>query len=297
MDMNLANQTLKAREFAKLHEGPRILVLMNVWDVAGARILEEAGFPAIATTSAGIANSLGYADGQRIGRDEMLRVIERITSAVSIPVSADMEAGYGMTPGEVAETATAVIQAGAVGMNFEDGTRRSGQPLEDLSLQIEKIRAIREAAVSSHVPLVLNARTDVYLEAVGDPAGRLEHSILRANAYSEAGADCLFVPGVRDEAAIRDLVRGIHGPLNILAGPGAPGIRDLERLGVARVSTGSGPMRATLALIRRIARELREKGTYTAFGEDAIPYAEANKLFEERLPIDENKPSAFSRFQ
>ncbi|HTV56538.1 MAG TPA: isocitrate lyase/phosphoenolpyruvate mutase family protein, partial [Terriglobia bacterium] len=246
--------------------------------------VEEAGFPAAATTSAGIANSLGYSDGQRIGRDEMLRVVERIAAAVSIPVTADMEAGYGMTPKEVAETARAVIGAGAVGMNFEDGTGRPNQPLEDLSLQIEKICAIREAAVSSGVPLVLNARTDVYLRAVGDPAGRLEHSILRANAYSEAGADCLFVPGARDEEVIRHLVRGIRGPLNVLAGPGTPGVRDLERIGVARVSMGSGPMRATLALVRRIARELLENGAYTAFTDDAIPYEEANRLFENRAP-------------
>jgi 2-methylisocitrate lyase-like PEP mutase family enzyme len=281
--MNLSSQTQKAQEFAKLHRGPGILVLMNVWDVAGARIVEEAGFKATATTSAGIANSLGCSDGQRIGRDEMLRVVERIASAVSIPVTADMEAGYGMTPKDVAETAKAVIQAGAVGMNFEDGTGRPGQPLEDLSLQIQKISAIREAAVSSGVPLVLNARTDVYLNGVGDASGRLEHSILRANAYAEAGADCLFVPGVRNETVIRDLVRGIRGPVNILAGPGTPGVRSLERLGVARVSVGSGPMRATLSLIQRIARELLENGTYAAFTESSIPYAEANKLFENRV--------------
>jgi 2-methylisocitrate lyase-like PEP mutase family enzyme len=282
--MNLVAQRLKAQEFARLHRGAGILLLMNVWDVAGARLVEEAGFPAAATTSAGIANSLGYSDGQRIGRDEMLRVVERIATAVSIPVTADMEAGYGMTPKEVAETARAVIGAGAVGMNFEDGTGRPNQPLEDLSLQIEKICAIREAAVSSGVPLVLNARTDVYLKAVGDPAGRLEHSILRANAYSEAGADCLFVPGARDEEVIRHLVRGIRGPLNVLAGPGTPGVRDLERIGVARVSMGSGPMRATLALVRRIARELLENGAYTAFTDGAIPYEEANRLFENRAP-------------
>jgi 2-methylisocitrate lyase-like PEP mutase family enzyme len=278
--MNLAIQARRARHFESLHHGPRILVLVNVWDVASARIVEDAGFPAVATTSAGIANSLGYADGQQIGRDEMLRVIEQIAAAVSVPVTADMEAGYGMTPKEIAETAKGAIQAGAIGINFEDRTGRPDPPLEDLSLQIEKIRAIRETASSAGVPLVLNTRTDVYLGSVGHPTDRLEHAILRANAYREAGADCLFVPGIGDEAVIRDLVRGIHGPVNILAGPGSPSVIELERIGVARISMGSGPMRATMALLKRIAREVLDRGTYTTFVENTISYAEANRLFE-----------------
>jgi 2-methylisocitrate lyase-like PEP mutase family enzyme len=284
--VNLAIQARKARLLESLHHGPRILVLVNVWDVASARIVEDASFPAIATTSAGIANSLGYPDGELIMRHEMLSVVERIAAAVSVPVTADMEAGYGRTPKELAETAIAVIEAGAVGMNFEDSTGMPDQPLEDLSLQLEKIQAIREAATSMGVPLVLNARTDAYLLSVGQPEDRLQHTILRANAFRGAGADCLFVPGVREETVIRELVRGINGPVNILAGPGSPSVRGLEDLGVARVSMGSGPMRATMALMKRIAGEALEKGSYEAFTEHALSYAEANRLFEKRAIAD-----------
>lgn len=278
--MNSRTLQTKAHELRDLHAGPRILVLPNAWDAASARIFEVAGFRAIATTSAGIANSLGYADKQRISGAEMLAMVGRIARAVSVPVTADMEAGYGRTPDEASETARAVIAAGAVGMNFEDGTDNPKAPLFEISHQAERIKAIREAAASAGVPLVLNARTDVYLAQMGDAAARFDHAIRRAHAYRQAGADCLFVPGVRDPEVIARLVREIGGPVNILAGAGTPPVAELERLGVARVSVGSGPMRATMALTRRIAKELLESGTYTAFTEDTIAYTEANQLFE-----------------
>lgn len=271
----------KALRLAALHRGPNILVLPNAWDAASAKIFEAAGFSAIATTSAGIARALGYPDGERLSRDEMLAAVKRITDAISVPVTADMEMGYGDSPEEVAETAGAVIvYARAVGMNLEDASSRKPGALVDASFQVEKIKAIREVAASTGVPLVLNARTDVFLRGVGEPATRLDEAIRRANAYRKAGADCLFVPGVTDRETIGRLVRGIQGPINILAVAGSPPIAELQKLGVARVSVGSGPMIATLGLIRRIANELLQSGTYSSFTEGAIPYAEAKKLFE-----------------
>jgi len=195
---NLEDQNSKANTFRGLHRGGKILVLPNVWDVASARIIEDAGYPALATTSAGVAFSLGYPDGQKISREEMLARVGRIARAVKIPVSADVEAGYGGRPEDAARTAQAVIDAGAVGMNFEDGTGDPANPLVELSLQLEKIRAIRETALKAGVLLVLNARTDVYLDQVGRPEVRYFEAMNRIMAYRDAGADCLFVPGVRD---------------------------------------------------------------------------------------------------
>jgi 2-methylisocitrate lyase-like PEP mutase family enzyme len=274
---NLQEQKSKADAFRALHRGPKALLLPNVWDVASARIVEEAGFGAIATTSAGIAFSLGYPDGQKISREEMLARVGRIARAVKVPVSADAEAGYGDRPEDAGRTASAVIEAGAIGLNLEDGTGDPKHPLVDLSLQLEKIRAVREAALKTGVLLVLNARTDVYLDQVGPPHLRYFETINRARAYRDAGADCIFVPGVRDPETIGKLVKDLQCPVNILAGPGSPSIAELEKLGVARVSLGSGPMRATLGLLRRIAQEVKTSGTYSAL-EGAPAHAEVNKL-------------------
>jgi 2-methylisocitrate lyase-like PEP mutase family enzyme len=274
---DLEEQKRKANTFRQMHRGPKALLLPNVWDVASARIIEEAGFGAIATTSAGIAFSLGYPDGQKISREEMLARIARIARAVRVPVSADVEAGYGNRPEDAAQTAREVIEAGAVGMNLEDGSGNPQRPLVDLSLQLEKIRAAREAALKAGVLLVLNARTDIYLDQVGAPETRYAETIKRVVAYRDAGADCLFIPGVRDVDTISKLVKDVQAPMNILAGPGSPSVPELEKLGVARVSLGSGPMRATLGLLRRIAEELNSSGTYQTL-EGAPAHEEVNKM-------------------
>jgi 2-methylisocitrate lyase-like PEP mutase family enzyme len=267
----------KAKALRALHHTGKLLVLPNVWDAASARIIEDAGFPALATTSAGIAFSLGYPDGQQISRQEMLAHVARIARTVKVPVTADAEAGYGDRPEDAAETAREVIAAGAVGMNFEDGTDDPEHPLIDLALQLERIRAIREAAATSGVPLVLNARTDVYLAQVGPPETRSDHVLRRLRAYRDAGADCVFVPGLRDSETIARLVKDVQCPLNILAGPGSPSLIELEKLGVARVSLGSAPMRATLGLLRRVADELKTAGTYHAL-EGAPAHGDVNKM-------------------
>jgi len=271
-------QQFKASRFREMHRGAQALLLPNVWDVASARVVEQAGFPAIATTSAGIAFSVGYPDGQKISREQMLARVGRIVRAVEAPVTADVEAGYGSRPEDAARTAAEVIQAGAVGINLEDGTLDPGRPLVDRLLQVEKIRAVREAAQKKGVELVLNARTDVYLREFAPPESRYGEAMLRARAYRDAGADCIFVPGLRDPDTISRLVRELECPVNILAGPGVPSVPELEKLGVARVSLGSGAMRATLGLLRQIAEELKHSGTYRAL-ENAPSHAEVSQLF------------------
>jgi len=273
---NSSDQAAKANLFRDLHRGSKVLLLPNAWDVATARVLEQTGIAAIATTSAGIAFALGYPDGQKISRKEMLAMISRIASKVKIPVTADIEAGYGDRPEDAALTARAVIESGAVGLNLEDGSDRQ---LADLSLQLEKIAAVRETSRAMGVSLVLNARTDVYLLQVGNPESRFGETVKRLSAFRDAGADCLFAPGVRDLPMISQLVRELHHPLNILAGPGSPSVPHLQEAGVARVSLGSSPMRATLGLLQRIAQELQTTGTYNTL-EGAPSHAEVNRMLE-----------------
>jgi 2-methylisocitrate lyase-like PEP mutase family enzyme len=272
--VNTNAQAAKADRLRILHGGTKILVLPNAWDVASARVLEELGYPAIATTSAGIAFSLGYPDGQHISRKEMLDVVSRIAAAVRVPVTADLEAGYGLSAADMADTAKAVVAAGAVGMNLEDVTGSTEDSLVELNLQVDKIRAIRKASGASGVPLVLNARTDIYLMPIGPAETRFERTVERLTAYRSAGADCLFAPGLTDAETIRRLVKTLGAPLNILAGADCPSLIELEKLGVARASTGSGVMRATLGLMRRIGKELMERGTYSSLHEGAIPFSE-----------------------
>ncbi len=261
--MVIQNQIALAEKLRALHISGKILVLPNVWDVASARLLEAAGASAVATSSGAIAFSLGYADGEEIACGEMVEVVKRIARSVRIPVTADFEAGYGSSPDSVAANVEAVIQAGAVGINLEDAKKGDVPTLEEEALQVEKIRAIRARAESLGMPLVINARTDVYLSAIGDPSTRFDHTVRRANAYREAGADCLFVPGVIDAETIGKLTRAIHGPVNILAGPGCPPISELQKLGVARVSVGSKAFCAVMGVFDQVARELLEKGTFT----------------------------------
>jgi 2-methylisocitrate lyase-like PEP mutase family enzyme len=275
----MAQQQAKAAAFRVLHSGKEILLLPNAWDVASARVIEESGFKAVATSSAGIAFSLGYHDGQMIPREEMLAAIARIAKAIRVPVAADVESGYGKTPEDAGRIARAVLDAGAVGMNQEDAVGDSSAALVDLPLQLEKIRAVREMASRLRIPLVLNARTDVYLLQIGDPAKRYDETVRRLSAFREAGADCVFAPGLRDAPTIGRLVADLKCPVNILAGPGSPSVRELAKLGVARVSLGSATMRATLGHLRRIAEELKTTGTYSRL-EDAPSHAEMNGMME-----------------
>ncbi len=265
------NQKNKAELLRRLHEGPEILVLPNAWDAVSACVIAAEGFPVIATSSSGCAAVLGYRDGQHIPRSEMIFLLAKIAHAVDVPVTADVEAGYD----DAVETALDVIAAGAVGLNLED---MAGNELLPLPGQIARIQAVRRAADSSGVPLVINARTEIFLAQLGDPGTRFDRSVERLNAYRTAGADCLFVPGVTDRDTIARLVKGVKGPLNILATPGAPSIPEMKQLGVARVSLGSGPSRVAIGAVRQFARELRDHGTFAGLADPAIPFAEVQKL-------------------
>jgi 2-methylisocitrate lyase-like PEP mutase family enzyme len=260
----------KARLFRTLHSSTAPLALANAWDVASARIIEAAGAPAIATTSAGVAWSLGAPDGDALGRAQALGLITRIAAAVAVPVSADIEGGYGQDADGVEETAAGVIEAGAVGVNIEDGTRAPGE-------LVERLGAVRRAADKAGAGLFVNARVDTYLLGLGDPETRLADTLDRARRYADAGADGVFVPGVADPDVIAALAADIPVPLNILAGPGTPTVAELGALGVARVSLGSAVAEAAYAVARRAATELAVSGGYTALA-GGIPFPELNAL-------------------
>ncbi|MGW8760978.1 isocitrate lyase/PEP mutase family protein [Streptomyces sp. NPDC055815] len=261
----------KALLFRSLHRSSRPLALANAWDVASARVIEAAGAPAIATTSAGIAWSLGLPDGGHLSPGRAVDLIARIVAAVDVPVTADVEGGYGTDAAGVADTVARVLEAGAVGINIEDGTRTPAELRARLA-------AARAAAERAGVALFLNARTDTYLFGLGDPATRLEDTLERARGYVEAGADGIFVPGVTDPATIKELAAGISVPLNVMAGPGSPDVTALGGLGVARVSLGSGVAQAAYTATRNAARQLYGTGDYQALA-DAIPFPQLDGLF------------------
>ena len=254
--------TDKAALFRSLHIPGTPLVLVNAWDALSARLAERAGSRAVATTSAAVAWSLGAPDGDALDRDTMIGATRRVVAAVRVPVTADVESG-GATPAEVADTVRAVVAAGAVGVNLEDGDR----PVDE---QVARLAAARAAAGDA---LYLNARLDLYLRGRGEVA----EAAARAEAYLAAGADGIFVPGVVDPATVAELVERIPAPVNVLTGPGAPSVGELAELGVARVSLGSGAAEAAYAVMRRAAEEALTTGTYAAVA-DALDYGELNDL-------------------
>lgn len=258
----------KAELFHALHRRGEPVILANAWDVASACVIRDAGAQAVATTSAGVAWSLGAADGDRLDRDRALDLIARVARAVSVPVTADIEEGFGKTPADVAATIRGVLAAGAVGVNIEDTVHSdaAGHPLRSVEDLAERIAAARGAAQEAGVRLYINARIDTYLNAVGDPADRLDATLGRAAACLAAGASGVFVPAVTDLETVSALVEGIDGPVNILTGPGAPSIPELAAAGVARVSLGSSIASAAYGLAHRAAREAFTTGTYEAIG-------------------------------
>ena len=272
------DQRAKADRLRDLHVPGDPLLLLNAWDAASAVVIARTGARAIATSSAAAANALGYADGQHLTREQMLGAVAAIASAVDLPVTADMEAGYGDDPEAAAATARGVVAAGAVGLNMED-LRDGGDELLPIEGFTAKIAAVRAVGEETGIPLVLNARTDAFLGQIGDPATRIERAVERGRAYLEAGADCIFVPGVVDLDVITALVQGIDGPVSVLAVPGSPALSDLKALGVARISTGSGPYRAALALARRMGEEAYREGSLDSMISAQVAFADAQALF------------------
>jgi 2-methylisocitrate lyase-like PEP mutase family enzyme len=269
------DQREKAAALRKLHHQPLPVVFVNAWDAASARIIESLDFPAVATTSAGIAYADGFPDGQAISRERMLAHVAVIAGAVGVPVTADLEGGYGPTSADAVATLRGAIAAGAVGMNFEDSVSASA-PLLPLEAQCERIRAMRAAAEELALPFVINARTDVY-HFTGSAGEQFDEAVARGKAYLAAGADCIFVPFIAEETLIGNLAAAIPGPINVLAGGTSPDVATLTQLGVHRVSLGSAPAAHVLAAFRRAALEVRDQGTYR-FAGDRISHADLNTL-------------------
>jgi 2-methylisocitrate lyase-like PEP mutase family enzyme len=278
-------QAQKASLLLDLHHGSSPLILINAWDAASAAIVAHCGLPAIATSSAALANALGFADGQHLPWAEMLQSVGKICRAVPVPVTADIEAGFAPDLKGLETSIAQIIAAGAVGVNLEDalpGQEHFG-PLYPLAEQVERIQAARRAGQTQGIHLVINARVDAYWQSGVSPEEALRNTLERGKAYLQTGADCIFVPGLRKPEHIQTIVDSLRSAdpraaLNVLAGPGVPSIPELAKLGVKRVSYGSGPHRAAMGLLRRIADEARSSGTYTTLTEGAVPYAEINGL-------------------
>lgn len=282
--MNTADQVRKAERLRALHHGGRILVLPNIWDPGGARIMEWLGYPAVATASASIAFSLGYDDCQLITLDAMLDVVGRVAAAVSVPVTADMEWGYAEQPKDVAENMRRVLRSGAVGINLEDSVRE-GERLFDVDFQVARIKAVREMARQEGVPLVINARTDVFWPRIpGTDEDKLEEGIRRARAYLAAGADCFYPIILGDLAILRRLFEAIRAPINVLAPTSKASLRELEAAGIARVSLGPALMWATQALMKKVGRELQQYGPFDVFAHDMMTMDEIRQ-FVSREPM------------
>lgn len=267
--MSMERQALVslAERLRELHHADRPLVLPNAWDVGSAVAVEKAGAKAIATTSSGLVEALGYADGERIPPAEMFLMVLRIAGAVHVPVSADVEGGYGLSAELLVER---LLQAGAVGLNLEDTDWSTpGPELKAADAQAERIAAVRRAATDRRVPIVINARIDVFLRGQGDLKSKVTDAISRAQAYLAAGADCVYPIGLDDAGSISRFVQRVDGPVNILLHPGAPSLRRLRNMGVRRVSVGGGMWRQAMAGTEYLARRLLA-GDGTAFTEPSV---------------------------
>jgi len=270
-------QSEKAEAFRRLHDMEKVLVLPNAWDVPSARVFEDEGFAAVATSSAGMLVSLGYPDGEGIPHEEFVAAVSRIARVLGIPLSADVVGGFGDSPDGVARSVKAVIKAGAVGINIEDFAHTT-KKLLPLEKQLERLRALVKLRKSLDVPFVINARTDALRFGAGDENAKLDEAIRRAEAFRDLGADCVYPMGLVDSASISRFVKALNFPTNVMVRKGLPPVAELERLGVARVSFGPSASYAAMGLLRRASREVLEKGTYTSLVEGALSFDELNAL-------------------
>jgi len=266
-----------AKSFLARHHAPPVLVLPNAWDALSARLFVAAGFDAIATTSGGVAWALGYPDGEHCPWREVIAATERIVRSAQVPVTADIEAGYGATPSDVAAHVAEIIQAGVVGINLEDGLHGPMRSIEDA---VARLGAAREAAHKEGVPIVLNARCDIFHLQHGEEHTRFAVTVERCKAYLAAGADCVYPFGLRDPATIAKFVKAVDGPVNITGRPGMPDAAALERLGVARITIASAATLVTISKIQKLAAELRTTGGFEVLT-TTFRHPEAQKLFQQ----------------
>jgi 2-methylisocitrate lyase-like PEP mutase family enzyme len=275
--MDIQVQIDRALAFRKMHDRTSILLLPNAWDAGSARVLAKRGFAAIATTSGGMAWSLGYADGEQAPLAEVLAAIARITRVVDPPVTADIEGGYGETPAAVEATVRAVIAAGVAGINLEDGMLGGQRSRDDAA---RRIHAARAAAVAAGVPIVINARIDNWLLSSVNDDRRFDDALKRAEAYLAAGADCIYPIGLDDSQALAALVRAIDAPVNVGAHPGLADLASLACLGVARVSTATRLAAVAWSALDRAAADMRESGRFDGLGA-AMSHADMQHLFSQ----------------
>jgi 2-methylisocitrate lyase-like PEP mutase family enzyme len=277
-DMARSEQAVKAELFRAMHGGPRVLVLPNAWDAISARLVVAAGFSAIATTSGGVAWALGYADGEAAPWPEVVAATARIARAVRVPVTADIESGYGGSPGEVAGSIGDIIGAGAVGVNLEDGLRSGPAPIRSVEDAAARIRAAREAARAAGVPIVINARTDLFIKHIGDDESRFADAVARARAYLAAGADCFYPIALRDTETIRRLAEAIAAPININVRAGYPGVAEMEAVGVRRLSTATQLPLVAMGVVRQVLEQIHATHRFDAVN-PAMSHPEVQQLF------------------
>ncbi len=279
--MKKDTQARLAEDFRRRHQRKPLLLLANAWDPISAAIVEAAGYEAVATTSGGVAWALGYRDGEETPWREVVAATARIARAVRVPVTADIEAGYGDTPAQVAQSVRDIIAAGAVGVNLEDGTHDPANPMRGIDDSAARIRAAREAAQAAGVPIVINARIDLYLKRIGTEQTRFAETVARGKAYVAAGADCLYPFALADLAVAAELVRALGVPINLVGRPGTPPVAEMEAAGVARVSVASGLTLAAMGATQRMAEELRKNGRFDALA-SGMKRDDAQRLFAPR---------------
>ncbi|MGI0078229.1 MAG: isocitrate lyase/PEP mutase family protein [Nitrososphaerales archaeon] len=273
----MKSQKEKAEDFRELHHQKELLILPNAWDVPSARIFEDAGFPAVATSSAGLMVSLGSPDGEVIPKSEFVWAVERIAKVLSVPLSADVVSGFGVTSREVGASVKSIIRAGAVGINIEDFVHAT-KKLYSVEKQVEKLKAIKTLQKSIGVPFVINARTDALRFAPGENEEKLSEAIRRASAYRDAGADCVYPMGLVDAPSIKTFVKALDFPVNVMVRKGLPPVKKLKALGIRRLSFGPAASYAAMGLLKRAAKEIIEKGTYHNLVNGAISFDELNSL-------------------
>ena len=256
------SQATKAQQLLSLHTNGTLLILPNVWNPIGARMLEAKGYSAVATASAAIAESLGYSDGEQLKLDTMLEMVTRIVRSVDVPITADFEAGYSDTIEGLQENISKLLDTGAVGLNFEDSFDDSAH-LRPIAEQVERIQAVREVAERRSVHLVINARADSFFaEGFSSDEERIEDVVTRLNAYTKAGADCVYPVGRGDKETLKILRKRISAPINVLATAKTASLKDLQELGINRVSFGPYIFRSLLAKMSAMQDEILNMGNY-----------------------------------
>lgn len=276
---DIANQNQKALAFRALHHAANLLVLPNVWDVLGAALLEDIGYPAIATASASIAYTNGFQDGEQIPFNQLLSIITQIVKGVSLPVSVDFESGYARSKSHLQKNVAKLIEAGAIGVNIEDTNKYTGK-LYPPGVQAGRINAIRDVADKMNIPLFINARTDIFIEGKykGEEEDKLKQTVLRGKSYKQAGADGFYPILIKDIEIIRTIKTELQMPLNILLMPGLPPLRELERMGIARVSLGPGFLRTAIHAMKEHAMDLKNLNSNGKFRDNLVTSDYLKKL-------------------